>query len=542
MEKKKRLGRQLGFLSTVLASSLAVGTIVSSCSGVAWKSTVQLQVADVGSILADQSFSESAYNGLREFYMKDCGIEYVPEANSSDLSEGNGLWKRPGEGNAARIASYENIKNDGSNIVLATAFTHETALQMLTSDSFSADKEKLKDTGFIFVDGAMKTEWKDGETTYKSNPTNIASISYRADEGSFLTGLATAVYLNENHSLFANGTTDSTIGVSAYVGYAIEPTLSFFNGFRQGLMYWNTIADKIELDDGKAAFKMKWISPGNNYEISQFSSDSFAPNNEKASVLTTNMINNGAKAIMPIAGPQTKLSVNRVAQLQKPVSIIGVDTEQENISDLKKELPGDSTKNIIPFSSLKEISYSTHQVLKAIKTGQASNGYNGFGWNNIADLNNNGVGVSKAGYSYLIDPLFFAENPNGSDTGKISPTNTNADKTETYDLSSATTTTKWKLKDLKRGSDSTQYEKIYANFKKLLAGTTLIKTNGQASATNWKIVGDELTKTLDSTNFPVISGNAKYTIEGAFGGTESKQIATGSLLDGTKWTYRLERA
>ena len=39
----------------------------------------------------------------------------------------------------------------------------------------------------------------------------------------------------------------------------------------------------------------------------------------------------------------------------------------------------------------------------AIKNGKEYNGYQGFGYNNIADLSNDGVGISNAGLKYLID-------------------------------------------------------------------------------------------------------------------------------------------
>ena len=329
--KRKRKILKISTFSGLVASTVAIAAVATSCSGVSWKSTVQLVVSDANSVLADQSFSESAYNGLKSFY-QDLNISGIPNANSSDIVEGNGIWKRPGSDDQSRINTYENIKNDGSNIVLATGFNQQSALQEVTRVG-GPNIEKFKDTGFIFVDGAMATSFGSSQ----SNPTNVASISYRADDGSFLVGLATAVYLNENWDLFYDAK-PSTIGASSFVGLPIPSTVSLLNGFRLGLMYWNKIAHLITLDDGQAAIPIQWISPTDSFTINDFASGSFDANEQKASAITRSLIAKDAKVIFPIAGPQTALVVNTIAQSNKNVAVIGVDTPQELISDLKRPM------------------------------------------------------------------------------------------------------------------------------------------------------------------------------------------------------------
>ncbi|WP_052663105.1 BMP family ABC transporter substrate-binding protein [Mycoplasmoides pirum] len=546
---KKRTVFKISAFSGLALSGVVVATIVTACSGVQFKSTAQVVVSDSSSVLADQSFSESTYDGLRDFY-KALG-QNAPDANSPDIVEGNGIWKKPGSNDDSRINTYENVKNDGSNIVIATGFNQQNALQILTDQS-SQYYNTLKDTGFIFVDGAMSTSYGNNKT---SNPTNVASIAYRADNGSFLVGLATAVYLNQNWSSFYSARPD-TIGASGFVGIPLPSTVSLLNGYRQGLIYWNKIAPMIQLEDGSNGIPIKWISQSDDRSINSYSSGSFDLNSQAAITLMDKLITNGAKAIFPIAGPQTRIAVNSVTQKGENVAIIGVDTAQENITSLQKSMPKptNTVKNVIPFSSLKNLKISVHGVLDAIKSGQNKGltedqpGYSGFGYNNVADLNNDGVGISDAGLPYLIDPLFFTENPTGSTTGKIDGTQVtvNNKQYQQYDLSSSTTT-KWKLSDIKKGQDvlnrPTDGDKMN-NYEKLLKDKILIKYSNDTTHTNgynWTIKGDELsdTNSLDLTNLPAITGdNGKYTVQAAFGGEKTVKIYTGdNPLDGTKWNY-----
>ncbi len=609
VKKSKKSWVKVAALSGFAATAVVASSVVAACSGVQFKSVAQIVVSDSTSTLADQSFSESAYDGLKGFY-GDLGINTVPAASDSKVVENNGLWKKPGQTDDDRVRTYVNVKNDGSNIVIATGFNQSNALHRITSQSKDQSNwNALKDTGFIFVDGSMTTDYKitdeNGNVTdqWTTDPTNVASISYRADDGSFLAGLATAVYLNENWKTFypSNASAPTEIGASGYVGLAIPSTVSYLNGYRLGFMYWNKICSLIELSDGNAGIPIKWITPTSDYAISTFATNSFSATEPRAETITTALIRNGAKAILPIAGPQTTLSVNTVAAQSDSVAVLGVDTAQENITSLQKPMPGGSgkTQNIIPFSTLKNITASVKGVLHAIKDGtnkgltDAEPGYSGFGYNNVADLTNDGVGVSDAGSQYLIDPLFFAnQTPDSSSQGDTAPqkvTGTTVSRGDVtnytqYDVStllanakqnsgtggSTSNSNRFKLETIKRASASPDdLKSIMDNYKKLLTKQILINyeqqtgSNGQnggqettpqqaiATAIDWTITGNELTKndltpTVTGTtqpagdaNLPVFTGDAAtYSLTEAFGATvKTAKVATGNPLVGTGWSY-----
>lgn len=549
LRNKSYLKKSAFSLGGVLSVASVVGVTVASCGvGVQWKSSIQLVVSDNSSTLADQSFSENTYDGIRNFYINDLGIPAsdVPEANSKDVSENNGIWRRPGTDDTSRINTYINAKNDGSNIVVATGFNQNTALQQISNPT-NQYHDELANTGFVFVDGAI-------DASKGSDPTNIASVSFRADEGSFLAGIATAVYLNLNQDYFTpitNSSGQKSIGVSSFVGLALPSTVSYLNGWRLGLLYWNQYLVKhLTLStDSDSVLPISWVTsddknPTGGLDINSYVSTSFNANEPQATTLTSKMVSNGARFIFPIAGPQTQLVVNQISQQGGHTAVLGVDTAQENVTNLQIPLkdapPASSTfiNNSIPFSSLKKLDFATENILNAIHTGAVSNGYYGFGYNNIADLSNGGVGISDQGLSFLIDP-FLGADVSGSSTSK------------TFDFNAVTT--KPKLKDLVATKSAKQDPKILENYKHLLVdGWTISDTpktdssedtaSAAAPSTKWVIQGDEMTTRSDSylPKFTNENGST-YDISAAFGGTATQKVAKGTLLNGTDWKLGISR-
>lgn len=420
--KVKVLRKKILKASSALAAIALVSISVTSCSSpLNFDSSIQLIVSDNTSTLADQSFSETSYNGIRQYFEENKGLN-LPAASSKEIKENNGIWKRPGIDTISRIASYKYAFEDGAKIVVATGFNQQDGLQQITSrkPDLKQFKNSFKDNAFIFVDGTMNAGTGANAGfygNYDSDPYNVSSISYRADDGSFLTGVSTAVFLNKYQDYFKK---NGKLGVSSFVGLAFGSTLNFFNGFRLGIHYWNMILQPLikTVDGKKTTLPINWVSPvSGNYDISNFTSGSFSANETKAITLTDGMQRNGAAAIFPIAGPQTALVTTRVttntsSDFSKTI-VVGVDTAQENTKSLERDLPGGAnigTGKVIQFSSVKNLKDSTAGVLNAITKGHNGknanilDGYYGLGWNNVGTVTNAGVGVSDAGLKYLINP------------------------------------------------------------------------------------------------------------------------------------------
>lgn len=414
--------------SSIFTIASLISMPLSSCSGyLTYESSVQIVVSKNNLTLADQSFNESTYNGLRNFFKSikllnpNITID-LPNANDSSIKENNGLWKKPGLDSISRIATYKYAFEDGAKIIIATGYNQQDSLQKITSTKkeYSIYKKTFENNAFIFVDGAMESGGG-SQSDYNSNPYNVSSISYRADDGAFLVGIATCVFLNKYQDYFKQ---NNSLGVSAFVGLPTEDTLSFFNGFRLGIHYWNKVLYPIikTVDGSKPTLPIKWIDSINeqyadSINMSNFVSTSYDVNEKKVSTIVSGMRKNGANAIFPVAGPQTSLVVNQIASnnINKTI-VIGCDTAQENNSSLISHLPNGENignGNVIQFSLIKNLEDTTKGILNAIVNGyngeeinQGLNGFYGLGWNNVGTLSNVGIGISEAGLKYLINPNF----------------------------------------------------------------------------------------------------------------------------------------
>lgn len=420
MRNKNKLFLKLG----VIFGSISITSMsVTSCSAssLAFDSSIQVVVSNSSSVLADQSFSESAYNGMRDFFdglrngnPPRTDISELPKASDSSVKENNGIWKRPGNDTISRVISYRNAFDNGSSIVLAAGFNHQESIDLATSTL--SENKLIKNSfhdgnGFLFIDSAMSNE--------KSDPYNVCSISYKADDGAFLTAITTAVFLNLHQDYF--GPKDGYLSVSSFVGLPFGNTLNFMNGFRLGIHYWNKILQplipNVDANKTKKTLKIKWLSPtGNTFNVSQFTSGSFSVGEPRVNTIVDGLISQGVDAIFPIAGPQTSMVTSRVNSHKSNTLTIGVDTAQENDVSLQSNLPNNSSNvgngRSIQFSSIKNVRETTKYALDSITNGENGkdaedknkDGYRGFGWNNVGILSNNGVGVSENGLQYLINP------------------------------------------------------------------------------------------------------------------------------------------
>ncbi|AFQ03831.1 lipoprotein [Mycoplasmoides genitalium M6320] len=568
-------------------SSLAVFWTACGATKI-FDSSVQLLVSDNFSTLADKSFSQMSYEGIRSFFKKSKGVD-LPEADSSQLQEGNGLWKRPGFTLSDRIATFNNIKNDGSDVIVATGFNQQESLQAITSDDirFQSDKESLAKTGFIFVDGAIEKEFnkRNAVPQFKSTPTNISSVAFRSDDGSFLTGVATAVYLNLNQEYFldksgwsTNSSNNNELTVSGFVGITLPSTLSFLNGFRLGIAYFNeviykhlsdaqdssaqvttskqTVLKQLQVANGeKKIKKIKWISSkqgsdGETINIQDHQSGSFSDTEPRAITIANNLIDKGVNAIIPIAGPQTNLVVTQIARRQAHTAVIGVDSAQElldiNIDAPNKDKLKMGNKKIIPFSSIKALDVAVESILSTLEKGSSQNGYQGFGYNNIGTVKNNSVGVSEAGYEFLIDPVFWKNTSSMQAMSLSASLKANAaSSSDNKKKLSEVATKKNENGSTKNGSNG-----IIDKYAKLLtkSSSSTSMRNGSSDSNqqnfkttdndgDWTIVGDELGK-YKSSELPIFTGISSYpTFQ-----TEAQNVLDGGAnvasTQGFKWSFK----
>ncbi|WPL39617.1 BMP family lipoprotein [Malacoplasma iowae] len=443
----------------ITASVLPIATL-ASCSIQYYDYFAEIVVSDNTSVLADNSFSQTTYEGYKQFMAEKTVTIPKPSNNNggtgnggktSSGSSGNGtdnsngtetyekevytlpdadkvaqstgLWRRPGATVAERVSTFKGSFVSGKDVMIVPGFNHEKSLKQIALDKDFSDK------GFVWMDGVISEYKKEnGEPSYH----NVSSFSFRAEQSAFLTGIAACVFLNINKEVF-NG--DGGLKVGGFVGLPLVSTLDFLAGFQAGVFAFNASlkngANSSQMnstdngDETKANpnnssndwQKVEFIDLGSN--ISNWATGSFGVGDGMQ--ISRTLVNKGADMIMAIAGPQT-LDVISVAETSsRPVAVLGVDSAQEEqninkpfttLGDKKlKDAEGKEITNpkFIQFSAIKKLDSATKQVLGAIFNKKDPNNekYNGtqfvkgFGFQNIGSIDNDTVGVSNAGLPYL---------------------------------------------------------------------------------------------------------------------------------------------
>lgn len=443
----------------ITASVLPIATL-ASCSIQYYDYFAEIVVSDNTSVLADNSFSQTTYEGYKQFMAEKTVTIPKPSNNNggtgnggktSSGSSGNGtdnsngtetyekevytlpdadkvaqstgLWRRPGATVAERVSTFKGSFVSGKDVMIVPGFNHEKSLKQIALDKDFSDK------GFVWMDGVIsKYKKENGEPSYH----NVSSFSFRAEQSAFLTGIAACVFLNINKEVF-NG--DGGLKVGGFVGLPLVSTLDFLAGFQAGVFAFNASlkngANSSQMnstdngDETKANpnnssndwQKVEFIDLGSN--ISNWATGSFGVGDGMQ--ISRTLVNKGADMIMAIAGPQTLDLISVAETSSRPVAVLGVDSAQEEqninkpfttLGDKKlKDAEGKEITNpkFIQFSAIKKLDSATKQVLGAIFNKKDPNNekYNGtqfvkgFGFQNIGSIDNDTVGVSNAGLPYL---------------------------------------------------------------------------------------------------------------------------------------------
>ncbi|GHU33034.1 hypothetical protein FACS1894166_07600 [Bacilli bacterium] len=100
----------------------------------------------------------------------------------------------------------------GAKSLILPGFLHETPLETFRKQS----KSVFESAGYILID-----------QNFAVKDNHVASVMFRSDQSAFLTGLATAQYLNENFAEYYKP--NKPLAVGTYGGMAI-PTVTIFMG------------------------------------------------------------------------------------------------------------------------------------------------------------------------------------------------------------------------------------------------------------------------------------------------------------------------
>lgn len=385
-----------GLLAFIISTSLInVGTNTSNLFA-------EIVLSDNTSVIADKSFSETTFNGYRDFL--NSRNEKELDRPVEDFREGFGLWRRPGTTNSEKETTFKGIFENGKDIIIAPGFNSRDAINNIAQDPAYFNK------GFLLLDAGLDSKAR-----------NASTVIFRMEQAGFQCGVAASEFLNVNESIFGK---DGALKIGGFVGMPIPSTLDFLIGFQKGMVAWNK-HNPLEK-------QIEWTTLGNN--IDSYKSGSFGIGDGRQ--ISKNLLNAGADVIMPIAGPQTLDTIAEIRLQNRPVIVVAADSAQEDNSGIQYPIPGlgssiiknadgkDSTNNnIIQFSAVKKLDIAVQGTLTAISNLDGSNiatfdgsQYGGFGYTNIIALGEKGesaLGISQAGRAY------FAQGLGGTDPGIV---------------------------------------------------------------------------------------------------------------------------
>jgi basic membrane protein A and related proteins len=320
---------------TSLAAAMVAGALVltacggssgggtastSSPSGSSAAKVLKVGLAyDIGG-RGDQSFNDLAAAGLEK-------VKQTLKVETKELSA------NAGETDADKQTRLELLAKGGYNPIIAVGFAYATALGKVAPE--------YPNTKFAIID----------DSSVKAP--NVTSLTFAAEQGSFLVGAAAALK-----------TKTKNVG---YIGGCLVPLLQAFQaGFAAGVKQVDpTIKVQVKYLSTPAGNCTGFNDPGAGKETAK------------------GMYDNGADIIYAAAGGSGK-GVFEAALADKKLGI-GVDSDQYN------QAPLASVKSVIMTSALKRVDNAVFAYVESQTNGKPLTGIQVF------DLKNDGVGYSTSG-------------------------------------------------------------------------------------------------------------------------------------------------
>ena len=341
MNKFKKALLGIGTIATVVAP---IAVVVSCGDKMAEYSYAKIEnkniyfVSDGGDI-KDKSFNQSVLEGMQA------------ERSITGAEVFTDNVKKPSD--PSKIgASYSASKNSGAQLIVASGFNHKAPLK-----KYAAGHHEIR---FALIDGELKLP-------------NIASVDFKMMAPSFIMGILAAKK--------AMMLKPAAPKVGYYYGMAIPGPMSYINGFKKGIDYYNT---HIKRDGDKEVVKVDGGAVGN-----------FDAGGQSRTTANKLVNDDHVSVILAVGGPQYKDALAAVkASVAKDV-IIGVDTIIENIVKLADE------KDLVYGSILKSLKSMTQDIVNKLKAEDG--GKSVLGKTTFGTLANSGAGISIGGVDKTLD-------------------------------------------------------------------------------------------------------------------------------------------
>ncbi|AGR40780.1 BMP family ABC transporter substrate-binding protein [Spiroplasma taiwanense] len=283
-------------LSSLMAAAIvtsSAATVVACGGGSGEKIWL---ITDTGKV-ADKSFNQSGFEGGNYFNENMLGIKR--EINKTEPQELTELE-----------AAYENAKADGAQVLILPGFHHALEGQNKAADIMGESGST------IILDSTH------------AGKTNQIGVMFRGDVSGFYAAFSSLVQLAENKAnvikMATYGGTHNAGAVDNFmVGYLAA--IEVFNKINSEDAY-SEIKTSLGLDENLVTAERIQKEAPTADDDSKWFTNSFDPG--KGKTISENLVTSGADIIMPVAGPQTKDTLDVISQKNASTMVIGVDTNQ----------------------------------------------------------------------------------------------------------------------------------------------------------------------------------------------------------------------
>ncbi len=326
--------RSTKLAAVVLSGSLGIASLAAcgakstddtsasaGASGTAGSSGIKVGMAyDIGG-RGDQSFNDSAARGLDKA-KADLGVQ-VTEADA-----------KTGEAESDKETRLKSLVTGGYNPIIAVGFVYQSAVEKVAKEN--------PDVKFAIIDSSSTTQ-----------PSNVTSLTFSEQEGSYLAGVAAANKSKAKHVGFIGGVQSELIK-------------KFEAGYKAG----------VKSVDPAIAVETTYLTTPPDF--TGFSSP------DKGKEAAQGQLDKGADVIYSAAGSSGSGAIEAVSN--KPGTwAIGVDSDQASQPALAKY------KAAILTSMVKNVDTSVYTYVKSIKDGAPITGVKNF------DLKAEGVSLATTG-------------------------------------------------------------------------------------------------------------------------------------------------
>ncbi len=314
------------------------------------------------------------------------------------------------------IDAYKKAVYNGAEVIAAPGFTHKDPIL----NAFSGSDDFFDKTGFMLFD---ETTIPIEGSLNKKATLNTWSVTFRSDLGSIQTGIALAMFLNENQDVFGD---DGKLTFGLFGGLPFASVTSFMGGIQMGVQWFNeNVVPLVPSFKPVNETSLRSSNPTEKeLETNSYFSGSFSPSG--GSEIIETYINKKTDVIIPVAGPQVWLAQKLIIKHQAKAVVLGVDSAVED-DPQAQELPftnsnGEKIGNgkYVQFSSMKNLAVAADTALNIINNGNvapnkddpkydnfvdSATGIGGFGTIAVGNIKNGCAGVSPAGEKYLQEAL-----------------------------------------------------------------------------------------------------------------------------------------